>query len=163
MAVLTDKEQTLVGTVSGRGMSTHRAGLRGVMRVYIDRHTALQQGFIRDHTLQFGKRPFGRGSIRLPLFPARLPTMLALGALANVGQVLQTNDCRRVLGHDAFGDTMIGVGFQPSLSPADRHEATSSSASAFLLQTLSQSRIMIGFGDNVFPRIDRRVEDVCTA
>src|SRR5437763_17096314 len=49
---------------------------------------------------------------------------------------------------------MIGVLLQPSLSSANHHQASSSGASAFLLQTLSQSCIMVGFLDNSFPRME---------
>jgi hypothetical protein len=63
--------------------------------------------------------------------------------------------------HDAFGDHVIGVSFQPpirgaqpSLSSADRHQATGRSTSAFFLQTLPQSRVMIGFGDHALSRME---------
>src|SRR5438045_9730085 len=49
---------------------------------------------------------------------------------------------------------MIGVSFRPSLSSANRHKTTGSGTSAFLLQTLPQSRIMVGFGNNLLPRVE---------
>ncbi len=48
---------------------------------------------------------------------------------------------------------MIGVGFQPSLSPGDHHQTAGRRASAFLLQALSQSRIMVGLGNQALPRM----------
>src|SRR5437764_1036270 len=83
--------------------------------------------------------------------------MLARGSLSYVCQVLQADKTMRVSGHDAFGDHMIGVLLQPSLSSTDRSQATGSRASAFHLQTLSQSRIMVGFGDYFLPNMERTV------
>src|SRR5437016_3819677 len=56
-------------------------------------------------------------------------------------------------GHNAFGDYMIGVLLQPSLSSTHHDGSSCSRASAFLLQTLPQSRIMVGFGHNAFTRM----------
>ena len=49
---------------------------------------------------------------------------------------------------------MIGALLQPSLSSANHYQASSSGASAFLLQTLSQSRIMVCFLAHSFPRME---------
>src|SRR5258708_30863130 len=57
--------------------------------------------------------------------------------------------------HDTFRDHMIGVLLQPSLSATNHDGTPCSSASAFLLQTLPQSRIMVGFGNNALPRMER--------
>ena len=57
--------------------------------------------------------------------------------------------------HDACGDHVIGVLLQPSLSPAYLHQATGCSASAFALQTLSQSRVVVGFGNHALSRMER--------
>src|SRR5216683_4294749 len=57
---------------------------------------------------------------------------------------------------------MIGVGFQPSLSSAYRHKATGSRTSAFLLQTLPQSRIMVGFGNDLLPRVEGTISPTRT-
>jgi len=71
--------------------------------------------------------------------------------------MLQPDQTIGVAGHDAFGDHMIGVLLQPSLSSADRDQATGSRTSAFLLQALPQSRIMVGFGYDTFSRMERPV------
>src|SRR5205085_6423674 len=116
------------------GMSTHRAGFARIVRVYLNSHTAVQEGFIGNHALQFGKGPFGVGRIRLVLLLARLLAMLAPCALSDVCQVLQTDKAMRMLVNDTLGDHMIGVLLQPSLSTADHHQAAGSGTSAFLLQ-----------------------------
>ena len=108
------------------------------------------KSFIGNHALQFGKRPFGVGSIGLRCFLlAFLPR--APRALSDVCQILQSDKRLGMSCYDAFGDDMIGVLLQPSLSSANGDQSSCGGASAFFLQTLSQSRIMIGFGDNRFP------------
>ena len=54
-----------------------------------------------------------------------------LGSLSDVCQIFQTDQTVGVPGHDAFGDHMIGVLLQPSLSSADRPKATGCRTSAF--------------------------------
>ena len=49
---------------------------------------------------------------------------------------------------NALTHDMIGVLLQPSLSSADRHKAARRGTSAFLLKTLSQSCVMVGFGND---------------
>ena len=72
-----------------------------------------------------------------------------------MGQILQADEAVGVLADDAFGNDMMSILLQPSLSPADDDESSGGGASAFLLQTLPQSRIMVGFGDNGFARMER--------
>jgi hypothetical protein len=154
MALLTDKEQALIGTVRLAGMPTHGTRLTRIMGVYLDRHRTLQEGLVGNHALQFGKAPFGVRRIGLALRACRLLAAFAPRALSDVCQIFQADQAVRVLSHDVCRDLVIGVGFQPSLSPTDRHKATGSRASAFLLQTLSQSRVMVGFGNDVFPAME---------
>ncbi len=148
MTVLTDEEQAFAGTVGITGMSTHRARLARIVGVYLDGHASVQERLVGNHALQLSKRPFGVSRIGLALLAGRLFATLATGSLSDVGQILHSNQCVGVPGHDAFGDHMIGVLLQPSLSPAGRHQTTGSRTSAFLLQTLSQSRVVVGFGDD---------------
>src|ERR1700730_13193556 len=145
MAVLADEQQAFLGTIGITSMSTARARLTGGVGIHFDSHTSPQQGFVGNHALQLSKAPFGIGSIGLPLLPARFFAFAPFGAFTDVCQIFQADKTGGVCIDDAFGDYVIGVGFQPSLSLANRHEATGSRASAFLLKTLSQSRIMIGF------------------
>ena len=154
MTVLTDKQQSFVWAVGITGMSTQRAREATVVGIDLDRHRAMQEGFVGKHAVQLSKRPLGIGSIRLSLFRTRLFAMLTSGSVPNVCQLLQSNQTVWVPGHDALGDDMIGVLLQPSLSPADDDQSSSRGASAFLLQTLSQARIMVGFGNNLLPRME---------
>ena len=52
--------------------------------------------------------------------------------------------------HDAPTEHMIAVLLQPSLPPADHDQSSRRGAGAFLLQALSQSRIVVGFGPDLF-------------
>src|SRR5438132_11757 len=153
MAVLTDKQETFLGPIGITGMSAHRASLARIMGIYLDRHRTVQEGFISNHAVQFGKRPLGVGGICFSLLAACLLAFLAFRSLSDVFQLFQADQRMGVSNDDAFGNDMIGVGFQPSLSPAHRHKATGSGTSAFLLQTLSQSCIMVRFGHNFLSRM----------
>src|SRR6266550_1099027 len=126
MAVLTDEQQALVGPIAITGMSAHRAGFARVVGIHFESHLTMQKRFVGNHAVQFSKRPFGVGSIGLPLLLARFLAFLASGSLPNVGQIFQSNETVGVSGYDALGDQMIGVGFQPSLSSAHRHKTTGS-------------------------------------
>src|SRR6266704_6245006 len=83
--------------------------------------------------------------------------MLATGSISDVCQLFQSDETGGVSGHDAFGDVVVGVLLQPSLSSTDHHQTTGSRTSAFLLKTLSQSRIVVCFGHNVFAGMKRMV------
>src|SRR6266699_4272878 len=50
---------------------------------------------------------------------------------------------------------MIGILLQPSLPSTHRDESPYRGTGAFLLQTLSQTRIMVGFGNNALSRMKR--------
>jgi len=149
MTVLADEHQAFLGAIGIARMSTHWASLAGVVCIHFDRHRPLQESFIGNHAAQLSKSPFGSGRIGTSLLLARLFAMLAPRALADVCQLFQSNQTVRVSGHDPFGDHMIGILLQPSLSPANHDQAPCRRASAFLLQTLPQSRIMVGFGDDL--------------
>ena len=109
LAMLADKQQPLVRTIGSTGMPAHRARLARVVRVYFDRHRAMQEGFVSNHAVQFRKSPFGVGGIGLSLLLVRLVAFLAAGSLADVFQIFQTDELMGVPGHDAFRDSMIGV------------------------------------------------------
>src|SRR6266852_2934878 len=155
VTVLTDKQEPFVGTIRITGMSTHRAGFARVVGVYLNSHTLMQEGFIGNHTVQFSKGPLGVGRIGSSLLLRGLLAMLAFGPFSDVLQVFQPNQTVWVLDDDAFGDDMIGVLLQPSLSSSDYHQTAGSRTSAFLLKTLPQSRIMVGYGNNLFSRVKR--------
>ena len=118
MAVLTHEEQAVLGAVRFAGMPTHRAGFARIVRIYLDRHALMQEGFVGDHAVQFGKGPLGVGGIGLPLLRGHglgatavflAPSCSSLGALTNVGQILQADQAVGVLGDDAFGNDMISI------------------------------------------------------
>src|SRR5713226_899445 len=146
VTVLAHEQESFVGTIGISSMPTHRARLARVVGINLDGHRSMQEGFIGNHALQFGKGPSGIGSVGLSLLFARLFAMLAPRALADVCQVLQPDQRMGISSDDALGDHMIGVGFQPSLSSTDDDGSSGSGTSAFLSQTLSQSRVMICFG-----------------
>src|SRR5438132_2448578 len=143
MTVLTDEQQAFVGAVGISSMPTHRARLAGVMGVYLDCHRPMQEGFIGDHAVQFGKGPFGRGSVGLSLLLARPLAMRASRALADVCQVFQPETRMGISRDDAFGDHMIGLLLQQSLSPTNHDARLCSSASAFPLPTFLPSAILM--------------------
>jgi len=117
MTVLADEHQAFLGAIGIARMSTHWASLAGVVCIHFDRHRPLQESFIGNHAAQLSKSPFGSGRIGTSLLLARLFAMLAPRALADVCQLFQSNQTVRVSGHDPFGDHMIGILLQPSLSP----------------------------------------------
>ena len=59
--------------------------------------------------------------------------------------------------HNASADEVIAFLFQPSLSSGDAHQTAGCRTSAFLLQSLSQSRIVVSFGSDLFARIERGI------
>jgi hypothetical protein len=154
MTVLTDKQQTFVGPILFAGLPTDGARLRSVVGINLNRHAVVQQGFIGDHAMQLGKGPFGESSIGFPLLLARLFAFASFGSFTNVCQVLQSDQAMWVLFNDVFGNDMMSVLLQPSLSSADRQEATLCRTSAFLLQALSQSCRMVGFGSDSLARME---------
>ena len=119
MTVLADEEQALVGTIGITGMSAHWTSLACIVGVYFDRHRTVQEGFIGNHAVQFSKGPFGIGGIGFSLLLARLLATLAFRPCSDILQVFQSNQTVWVLGDDVFGDDMIGVLLQPSLSSTD--------------------------------------------
>ncbi len=159
MTLLTDEQETFIWAVFVTSMPTHRASFARGVGIHLNRQTSGKLGFVGDHALQFSKRPFRIRGVSFSLLFARLFALLPLGSISDVCQMFQSDQMVGILGYDVFRDTMIGVGFQPSLSSANHHKATSSRTSAFLLQTLSQSRIMVCPGNNLLPR----VEDMFTA
>jgi hypothetical protein len=150
MATLTEKQESLTGSIVLVRVSAHGAGLRGVVGVHFHGHAALQESFVGDHALQLRKRPRGLTSVGLALFLRRFLALLAFGALADICQVFQSNDGMWVLFHNAFTHHMIGVLLQPSLSLANLHRTARSGTSAFFLKTLSQSCVVVGFGNHGF-------------
>ena len=109
MAVLTDKQETFLGPIGITGMSAHRASLARIMGIYLDRHRTVQEGFISNHAVQFGKRPLGVGGICFSLLAACFLAFLAFRSLSDVFQLFQADQHMGVSSDDAFGNDMIGV------------------------------------------------------
>jgi len=158
MTHLTDKREAAVSAVGISGMPAHRASFARIVGINLDGHASRTSSFMGDHTVQFGKGPFGGRGIRFPL-PGTRPfaVLTASRSLPDVSQVFQPDQAGGVLLNDAFGNDMIGFGLQPSLSPGCHHQTAGRGASAFLLQALSQSRIMVGLGNNAVPRMKTRL------
>ena len=155
LTVLTHKKQPIVRPIFLAGMATTRAGLRGIMGVNLDRHTSTQQGLVRNHALQFRKAPFGGRRVCAALLFRGLLAAFAPGPFSDVCETLQTDQTGGMGMHNAFRHAVIRVGFQPSLSSTHRHESTDSRASAFFLQTLSQSCVMVRFGHDALATMER--------
>src|SRR5260370_16462528 len=115
----------------------------------------MQKGFVGNHALQFSKGPPGAGGIGTPLLLRRFLASLATVSISDIGQVLQSDEAVWVLGHDALRDHMIGVLLQPSLPSTDGNESPRCGTGAFLLQTLSQSPVVVSFGNDSLPRLER--------
>ena len=109
MTVLAYEQQALVGAISRTGMPTPGTCLATVMGINLDRHRIVQEGFVGNHGMQFGKAPLGVGSVRLSLLFARRLALLATGPFSNMGQVFQPDEAMGVLFNDAFGDDMVSV------------------------------------------------------
>ncbi len=157
MTELADKEQAPVWAVGIGGMAAQRAGLARVVCIHLDGQTPGTDGLVGDHAVQFRKGPFRAGRIGFPLLLACLFAFPALGSLADVGQVFQSDQAVGGAGHDAFGNDMIGVLLQPSLPSTHDDESPRCRTGAFVLQTLSQSRVMVGFGDDALSAMETRL------
>src|SRR6266446_878593 len=116
MAVLADKEQPTLGSVRFGGMPTHGTCLTAVVGIDFDGHRRVQECLVGDHAVQFSKGPLRVHTVTLTLLLGNglrslsvlfAPPGLPFGALANVGQVLQSDEAMRVLIDDACGDHMI--------------------------------------------------------
>src|SRR6266699_1497515 len=154
MTGLTDKQEALARTIILAGIAAHGASLTGIVGVHFDGHTAIQRGFVGDHGMQFGKGPLAMTGVGFALLAGRFLAMLAFCALADVCQVLQATEGMWVLLHNALTHDMIGVLLQPSLSSANRSQATGRATSAFFLKTLSQTCVVVGLGNHGFARME---------
>src|SRR2546421_9904511 len=148
LAVLTDKQESLVRTVRLRGVPTTGTHLRCVGGIHLDGHRAVTSGFVADHSVQFPKGPSGIGGIGLTLLPTGTLPLASLCLFSDVFQVFQADHGPWILLHNALADHMIGILLQPSLSPANSNETPCCGTSAFSLKTLSESGVVIGFGNN---------------
>ena len=153
-ATLADKEQTLLWAIVLTAMTAQGACQAGVVRIDFHRHTPHTYRFVGKVAMQFSKSPFGGMPICSSLFPGCFLSMRAPGALTNMGQVFQANDAVWVLVHNAPTDLMISRLFQPSLPSANDHQSPGCRTGAFVLQSLSQSAVVVSFGPDLFTGIE---------
>jgi hypothetical protein len=154
VAILAHKQEPLLGAVLLTGIPAYGARLARIVRVHFDDLRACQEGLIGEEAVQFGERPRRGVPVGSSLLLARLFALLPLGALANVGQVFQADEAVWVAVHDAPTEHMVANLLQPSLPPGDHDQSPCGRTGAFVLQPLSQSRVMIGFGPHLFPAIE---------
>src|SRR5215471_14916162 len=100
--MLTDEQESFVGTVLARSMPTYRACLGGIMSIDLDSHALMQEGFVGNHGVQLGKSPLGISSIRFALLLRCLLALASLGSLPNIRQVLNSDQCMGMLLDNAF-------------------------------------------------------------
>jgi hypothetical protein len=62
-----------------------------------------------------------------------------------------------ILLNDVFGEGVIGLRFEPSLSLRNTSHPPFRAASAFLLQAFAQSRVVVGSVSYVTPRMEGRI------
>ncbi len=154
MATLTDEEQARLRAIVKTGMSAHGTRLAGVVGIHFHRHTAREHRFAGKVAMQFGKGPLGGMSVRSALLLRGVLPVRALGALTYVRQVFQADDAVWVLVHNGSTNLMVAILFQPSLSSAQHDESSCGGTSAFLLQPLAQSCIVVRFGPALFAGIE---------
>ena len=145
MAILTDKEQPLLGAIGRAGIATARACLTGVVGVHFHTERAREDGLIVQEAVQLGKRPCGSVAIGPALLFARLLALLALRSVSDTGQGFQTDERMGVGVQDVLTDGMVRIQLQPSLSLAQDDTSSCRTASAFSLKPLLEASIMIGF------------------
>src|SRR2546421_3355095 len=153
MAVLTDKQEAMIGSIGLTGIATHGTGLTAVVGIHLESHRTHKCGFIGNHAMQLGKGPSGIDRIGLALFPTGFLARTSAGSCSDICQVFQSDECLWVCFHHAFRDDVISVLLQPSLSSAYLHQTARCSTSAFSLKTLLESCIVVRFGNHRLSRI----------
>jgi len=87
--------------------------------IHLYGHAACQQRLVGDVAVQFRERPLRGMLVRATLLHCGFLAMLPSSPLADVGQILQTDEAMRVGIHDAPTDAVMALLLQPSLSPTD--------------------------------------------
>src|SRR5436309_2254965 len=157
VATLTHEQQAFVRTVHIRGIAAHGTSFAGGVGIHFHDQAACKRRLVGDVAVQFSKRPLRGMPVCPSLLLARFFAMLALSALSDMCQVLQANYAVWVHVHNTPTDQVVAILFQPSLSSADDHQSSLGGTTAFLLQPLSQSCIMVSFGSDLFARIERAI------
>lgn len=156
MAPPTHEGQPLVGAVLRRGVPAARTRLAGQVSIDLHRQAPRLAGLVGEKAVQFGKGPRAGVAVRSPLLLRGPLAAPALRVLADMGQVFQADHAGRMRVHDSPTDPVVHSLLQPSLPSGDHDEPPCRMTGAFLLQPLSQPRIVVGFGPYRLARKERR-------
>src|SRR5271167_1539596 len=154
VTTLTHKEQAMLRAICFGRIAAHGTRLACIVGIDFHGHALMQESLVGNVAMQFSKGPPGCMPIGVALLLRGFLALLAPGTLTNVGQFLQTDETVWVLGNNAMTDLVVSILLQPSLPSTNHHKAAGSGTGAFLLQPLSQSRIVIGFGTDCLARIE---------
>jgi hypothetical protein len=116
VALLTHKEQPMVGPVGAVRPPTPRTRLTGVVGVQFDAQAPSQGGLVGEQALEFSEGPFAGMPIRFPcplghgnqLF-ALAAVRTALGSLSDASELFQPDAGVGMGRQDAFADRVIGI------------------------------------------------------
>lgn len=156
MADLTAKQQPRMWAISLAGMAAAGTGLTGVIGIDLDTEQPSKSRLVGEMGIQLSKSPLGGVPIGFPLLLRGPLALLPFGALPDVGQVFQADQCVGMGVQNMLSNGMIGIQLQPSLSPADSDPPPFCRASAFLLKPLLEAGIVICFGAYFLSRIELR-------
>lgn len=163
MTALADKEQPFLGSVLLADESAARAGLAGVVGIYLHAKRTGQNRLVVQEALQFGKGPRGRMPVGFLLFRSQgqqllacAPLLWTLRSVSNASQVFQTNETVRMGVKNLLTDHMIGIQLQPSLSLAQDNTSPGGAASAFALKPLLEAGVVVCLVSNFLSAIKLR-------
>lgn len=154
MTVLANKEQPIVWAIGRTRKTASGTHLARVCRVHLHGHTSRERRLVGNHVLQFSKSPLGGSSIGTALLLGSAFALAPFRPFVDICQIFQPDDTVWMCVNNTPGDGMICLQLQPSLSSADDYQPTGSRTSAFLLQSFSQARIVIGFSAYRLARIE---------
>ena len=92
MAVLADKEQSLLGAIVRTAIAAARACLAGVVSIYLHAQRAGQDRLVVQEGVQFDKGPLGGMPVGTSLLLACLLAMFTFGPISNASQRFQANE-----------------------------------------------------------------------
>ena len=161
MAVLTDKEQTLLRTVLPAGVATARTALAGVVGIYCDTEATRQGRFVGQQSAELCKGPAGGMAIRFPCFGRYGDLVLSLASFpvafrpfANARKLFQTNQALGVGIQEVLGDRVVGAQLEPSLSLLHGEASPGCTASALALEPFLDTCVVISFGSYLLSGVE---------
>jgi len=152
MAYLADEQQACLGAAVLSGVPTPGARLAGLGGSHVHRQTAREYGFLGDLAVQLRKRTLRGMAVGSAPLHRRLLAILALGALAEVRQVLQADEAMRVGFHRAPANHVVAILLQPPLPPRKHHQKPCRRTGALLLQALPQTGKVVRLGAGLSAR-----------